>query len=139
MVNTLEAPRSGRVTAVPAVHRRLRQPGGVLAAAANKRLYWRVRDGLAYSEEVQLVAQLWRETGRTELSTRAVEERLDAYVTALMDSSGWAKTVKGTAPASSFTPQTSGESSRPRGIFRGPVRSSVAEFTTIRRSGGRLR
>ncbi|MGW4797638.1 aminoglycoside phosphotransferase family protein [Nonomuraea sp. NPDC004297] len=61
------------------------EAGGVLAAAASERLYWQVRDGLACSEEVQLVSQPWREAGRTELTTRAVEERLDAYVTALMD------------------------------------------------------
>jgi aminoglycoside phosphotransferase (APT) family kinase protein len=59
--------------------------GGVLAAAASERLYWLVRDGLACSEEVQSVAQSWREAGRPELTTRVVEERLDAYVTALMD------------------------------------------------------
>ncbi|MGW5277460.1 phosphotransferase family protein [Streptomyces sp. NPDC004044] len=64
------------------------EAGGVLAAAVNERLYWRVRDGLAFSEEVQLVSQPWREAGRTELTTRAVEERLDAYVTALMDALG---------------------------------------------------
>ncbi|MFE3144860.1 phosphotransferase family protein [Streptomyces scopuliridis] len=64
------------------------EAGGVLAAAASERLYWRVRDGLAFSEEVQLVSQPWREAGRTELTTRAVEERLDAYVTALMDALG---------------------------------------------------
>jgi aminoglycoside phosphotransferase (APT) family kinase protein len=64
------------------------QAGGVLAADASERLYWLVRDGLASSEEVQLVAQTWREAGRTELTTRAVEERLDAYVTALMDAPG---------------------------------------------------
>jgi hypothetical protein len=64
------------------------EAGGVLAAAASERLYWQVRDGLASSEEVQLVAQPWREAGRTELTTRAVEERLDAYVTALMDALG---------------------------------------------------
>jgi aminoglycoside phosphotransferase (APT) family kinase protein len=62
--------------------------GGVLAAAASERLYWQVRDGLAASEEVQSVSQPWREAGRTELTTRAVEERLDAYVTALMDALG---------------------------------------------------
>ncbi|MFE3769192.1 phosphotransferase family protein [Streptomyces sp. NPDC059122] len=62
--------------------------GGMLAATASERLYWRVRDGLACSEEVQLVAQPWREAGRTELTTRAVEERLDAYVTSLMDTLG---------------------------------------------------
>ncbi|MFD5393099.1 phosphotransferase family protein [Streptomyces sp. NPDC127097] len=64
------------------------EAGGVLAAAARERLYWRVRDGLACSEEVRQVAQPWREAGRTELTTRAVEERLDAYVTALMDALG---------------------------------------------------
>ncbi|GAA5609506.1 aminoglycoside phosphotransferase family protein [Streptomyces platensis] len=64
------------------------EAGGVLAAAASERLYWQVRDGLACSEEVQRVAQPWREAGRTELTTRAVEARLDAYVTALMDALG---------------------------------------------------
>jgi aminoglycoside phosphotransferase (APT) family kinase protein len=62
--------------------------GGVLAASARERLYWQVRDALACSEEVQQVAQPWRETGRVELTTRVVEERLDAYVTALMDTAG---------------------------------------------------
>ncbi|MEU8892570.1 phosphotransferase [Streptomyces sp. NPDC048442] len=61
------------------------EAGGVLAAAASERLYWRVRDGLACSEEVQAVSQPWREAGRPELTARAVEERLDGYVTALMD------------------------------------------------------
>lgn len=64
------------------------EAGGVLATAASERLYWRVRDGLAFSEEVRLVSQPWREAGRTELTARAVEERLDAYVTALMDTLG---------------------------------------------------
>ncbi|MER6101826.1 aminoglycoside phosphotransferase family protein [Streptomyces sp. NPDC001832] len=64
------------------------EAGGVLAAAASERLYWRVRDGLAFSEEVQSVVQAWREAGRAELTTRAVEERLDAYVTSLMDALG---------------------------------------------------
>ncbi|MER8072766.1 aminoglycoside phosphotransferase family protein [Streptomyces sp. NPDC094034] len=61
------------------------EAGGVLAADAGERLYWRVRDALAFSEEVRAVSRPWREAGRTELTTRAVEERLDAYVTALMD------------------------------------------------------
>ncbi|MFC4016239.1 phosphotransferase family protein [Nonomuraea purpurea] len=61
------------------------EAGGVLAATAGERLYWQVRDGLACSEGVQLVSRPWREAGRAELTTRAVEERLDAYVTALMD------------------------------------------------------
>ncbi|MFS8200599.1 phosphotransferase family protein [Streptomyces sp. CWNU-52B] len=64
------------------------EAGGVLAAAAGERLYWQVRDGLAFSEEVRAVSRPWREAGRTELTTRAVEERLDAYVTALMDTLG---------------------------------------------------
>ena len=64
------------------------EAGGVLAAAASERLYWQVRDALACSEEVRSVAQPWREAGRTDLTTRAVADRLDAYVTALMDASG---------------------------------------------------
>ncbi|WP_181765902.1 phosphotransferase family protein [Streptomyces albidus (ex Kaewkla and Franco 2022)] len=64
------------------------EAGGVLAADASERLYWQVRDGLAFSEEVRSVAQPWREAGRTELTTRVVEERLDTYVTALMDAPG---------------------------------------------------
>ncbi|MFD7517727.1 phosphotransferase family protein [Streptomyces niveus] len=61
------------------------EAGGVLAASESERLYWRVRDALAASEEVHSVSQPWREAGSAELTTRAVEERLDAYVTALMD------------------------------------------------------
>ncbi|MFJ3587831.1 phosphotransferase family protein [Streptomyces sp. NPDC090231] len=64
------------------------EAGGVLAASGSERLYWRVRDALAASEEVRSVSQSWREAGRTELTTRAVEDRLDAYVTALMDAPG---------------------------------------------------
>ncbi|MET1005897.1 MAG: aminoglycoside phosphotransferase family protein, partial [Propionibacteriaceae bacterium] len=64
------------------------QAGGVLATSASERRYWLVRDGLACSEELQQVAQPWREAGRPELTTRVVAERLDAYVTALMDAPG---------------------------------------------------
>ncbi|MFI6525557.1 phosphotransferase family protein [Streptomyces uncialis] len=64
------------------------EAGGVLAASGSERRYWRVRDALAASEEVRSVSQPWREAGRAELTTRAVEERLDAYVTALMDAPG---------------------------------------------------
>jgi aminoglycoside phosphotransferase (APT) family kinase protein len=63
------------------------EAGGLLAATASERLYWQVRDALASSEEVQVVSQPWREAGRTGLTTRVVEERLDAYVAALMDTS----------------------------------------------------
>nr|WP_206323519.1 phosphotransferase [Streptomyces sp. HNM0574] len=65
-----------------------REAGGALTTAAGERLYWLVRDGLAFSEEVQAVARAWREAGRPDLTTRAVEQRLDAYVTALMDALG---------------------------------------------------
>ncbi|MFF7053340.1 phosphotransferase family protein [Streptomyces griseorubiginosus] len=61
------------------------EAGGVLAAAAGERLYWRLLDALAFAGGVRWVARPWREAGRTELTTRAVEERLNAYVTALMD------------------------------------------------------
>ncbi|GAA1214479.1 hypothetical protein GCM10009665_00270 [Kitasatospora nipponensis] len=61
------------------------QAGGVPAATASERLYWRVRSALAFSQEVRLVAQPWRQAGRTELTTRAVAQRLDAYVSTLMD------------------------------------------------------
>ncbi|MEW2458126.1 phosphotransferase family protein [Streptomyces albus] len=64
------------------------EAGGELAADADERLYWLVRDGLASSEEVEPVARAWRSAGRTDLTTRTVEERLDAYVTALMKASG---------------------------------------------------
>jgi aminoglycoside phosphotransferase (APT) family kinase protein len=64
------------------------EAGGVLAAAASERLYWRLLDGLAFAAGAQWVARPWREAGRAELTTRAVEERLDAYVTALMDALG---------------------------------------------------
>jgi aminoglycoside phosphotransferase (APT) family kinase protein len=61
------------------------EAGGVLAAAAGERLYWQVRDALSFSEEVHQVSLPWRGAGRTELTPRIVEQRLDAYVTALMD------------------------------------------------------
>ncbi|MFI7065845.1 phosphotransferase family protein [Kribbella sp. NPDC050124] len=64
------------------------EAGGVLAAAPSERLYWLVRDALASSEEVQLVSRPWREAGRTDLTTRAVEQRLDTYVTTLMHTLG---------------------------------------------------
>lgn len=61
------------------------EAGGVLAAAASERLYWRLLDALAFSGQVRWVARPWQEAGRTELTTRTVEGRLDAYVTALLD------------------------------------------------------
>ncbi|MFI6441736.1 phosphotransferase family protein [Streptomyces sp. NPDC050759] len=64
------------------------EAGGALATSAGERLYWQVRDALALSEEVQQVSLPWRGAGRTELTARVVEERLAAYVTALMDAPG---------------------------------------------------
>ncbi|MEU2616877.1 aminoglycoside phosphotransferase family protein [Streptomyces sp. NPDC007157] len=64
------------------------EAGGVLAAAEDERLYWRLLDALAFASGVPWVARPWREAGRTELTTRAVEKRLDAYVTILMDALG---------------------------------------------------
>ncbi|MGW7239306.1 phosphotransferase family protein [Streptomyces sp. NPDC054804] len=64
------------------------EAGGVLAATANERLYWRLLDALAFAAAVPWAARPWREAGRTELTTGAVEKRLDAYVTALMDALG---------------------------------------------------
>ena len=61
------------------------ESGGVLAAAAGERLYWRLLDALAFGSGVGPVAQPWREAGLGELTTRAVEERLDAYVIALLE------------------------------------------------------
>ncbi|GCD43837.1 phosphotransferase family protein [Streptomyces paromomycinus] len=64
------------------------EAGGTLAATASERLYWRVRDALASSEELQAVAQPWQESGRTDLTARVLEGRLDAYVGALMGGAG---------------------------------------------------
>lgn len=49
-----------------------------------KDLYWQVRDALSFSEELDAVSKPWRDAGRTDLTTRVVAERLDAYVTALV-------------------------------------------------------
>ncbi|MER6539123.1 aminoglycoside phosphotransferase family protein [Streptomyces sp900105755] len=64
------------------------EAGGVPATAAGDRLYWRLLDALAFSTEVRSVVRPWQEAGRTELTTRTVEGRLDAYVTALLDTLG---------------------------------------------------
>ncbi|MFE5031755.1 phosphotransferase family protein [Streptomyces sp. NPDC056683] len=64
------------------------EAGGVLATAASDRLYWRLLDALAFSTAVRPVARPWQEAGRTELTTRTVAGRLDAYVTALLDALG---------------------------------------------------
>ncbi|WP_349307191.1 aminoglycoside phosphotransferase family protein [Rhodococcus sp. IEGM 1381] len=64
------------------------EAGGVLSQNGRTRQYWRVRDALACSEEVQLWAAPWREAGRTDLTPRVVEDRLDAYISMLMDARG---------------------------------------------------
>jgi aminoglycoside phosphotransferase (APT) family kinase protein len=62
--------------------------GGVLAAAPQERLYWRLLDALAFAAAAPWVARPWQEAGRGELTTRAVEQRLDAYVIELSDALG---------------------------------------------------
>jgi aminoglycoside phosphotransferase (APT) family kinase protein len=57
--------------------------GGTLASTPADRHYWLVRDALACSEDVHLTAEAWRAAGRLDLTTRAAEQRLDAYLTAL--------------------------------------------------------
>ena len=57
-----------------------REAGGELI---NQR-YWFVRDALAASEEIGVVSQPWREAGRADLTIARLEERLDAYLTALI-------------------------------------------------------
>ena len=64
------------------------EAGGVLAATAGERLYWRLLDALSFTPGVAWVARPWQEAGRTELTTAAVEARLDAYVIALLDALG---------------------------------------------------
>lgn len=61
------------------------EAGGVLAPTAGERLYWLLLDALAFAGEVGPVVRPWQEAGRVELTTRAVEERLDAYVISLLD------------------------------------------------------
>jgi aminoglycoside phosphotransferase (APT) family kinase protein len=64
------------------------EAGGVLAAVPRERLYWRLLDGLAFAAAAQWVVRPWQKTGRADLTTRAVEERLNAYVIDLMDAFG---------------------------------------------------
>ncbi|MEU9348469.1 aminoglycoside phosphotransferase family protein [Streptomyces sp. NPDC048278] len=64
------------------------EAGGVPAATARERLYWRLLDALGFAGQVRWVARPWQEAGRTELTTRTVEGRLDAYVAALLDTLG---------------------------------------------------
>lgn len=61
------------------------EAGGILTESARARQYWRVRDALACSEEVQTWARPWREEGRTDLTPCVVANRLDAYISLLMD------------------------------------------------------
>ncbi|SEG91585.1 Ser/Thr protein kinase RdoA involved in Cpx stress response, MazF antagonist [Actinacidiphila yanglinensis] len=65
--------------------REYERAGGVLAATAGERRYWRLLDALAFSEAATWVVRAWREAGREDLTVHAVEQRLDAYVTGLMD------------------------------------------------------
>ncbi|GGN10424.1 phosphotransferase family protein [Streptomyces fuscichromogenes] len=64
------------------------EAGGMPAGTASERLYWLLLDALGFAGQLERVARPWQEAGRTELTTRAVEARLDAYVTALLDKPG---------------------------------------------------
>ncbi|MDV8023566.1 aminoglycoside phosphotransferase family protein [Rhodococcus sp. IEGM 1330] len=64
------------------------EAGGILAESSRARQYWRVRDALACSEEVQLWAAPWREAGRIDLTPCLVEDRLEAYISLLMNAHG---------------------------------------------------
>ncbi|AJW40987.1 hypothetical protein NY08_2977 [Rhodococcus sp. B7740] len=64
------------------------EAGGALSESTLTRQYWRVRDALACSEEVQSWAAPWRDAGRIDLTPRLVEDRLNAYVSMLMDQCG---------------------------------------------------
>lgn len=59
--------------------------GGTLAADPAEHQYWLVRDALAASEDIDLVSEAWRAAGRPDLTTQAAEQRLDAYLTVLMN------------------------------------------------------
>jgi hypothetical protein len=53
----------------------------------------RAADAVAWAAAIDVIRKPApsRDAGRTELTTRAVEQRLDAYVVALMDALGWAR------------------------------------------------
>ena len=55
------------------------------AAPTCERLYRQVRNASARFGRSAVGVTAWREAGRTELTPRAVEKRLAAYVTALMN------------------------------------------------------
>ncbi|WP_328471342.1 phosphotransferase family protein [Streptomyces sp. NBC_00448] len=59
--------------------------GGTLAATAPERRYWRLLDALAFAGDLRDTARPWRQAGRAELTTRAADARLDAYVIDLMN------------------------------------------------------
>lgn len=64
------------------------EAGGMLSESSRARQYWRVRDALACSEEVQLWAAPWRDAGRIDLTPCLVEDRLDAYISLVMNARG---------------------------------------------------
>ncbi|WP_052848517.1 phosphotransferase family protein [Streptomyces avicenniae] len=62
--------------------------GGVLTAAPDDHLYWRLLDALAFAPDAERVATPWRTMGRTDLTPQLLTDRLEHYVAALLDRYG---------------------------------------------------
>jgi pimeloyl-ACP methyl ester carboxylesterase/aminoglycoside phosphotransferase (APT) family kinase protein len=62
--------------------------GGRRTADGPAHLYWRLLDALAYVPDAAKLAGPWRELGRTDLTPRVLGERLEAYVTGLLERYG---------------------------------------------------
>ncbi|MGC5035492.1 alpha/beta fold hydrolase [Streptomyces sp. DT190] len=58
--------------------------GGRPLADGPDHLYWRLLDALAYAPDAAKLAEPWRELGRTDLTPGVLRERLEAYVTGLL-------------------------------------------------------
>jgi pimeloyl-ACP methyl ester carboxylesterase/aminoglycoside phosphotransferase (APT) family kinase protein len=59
--------------------------GGRRLAVGPEHLYWRLLDALAYVPDAAKLAGPWRELGRTDLTPKVLGERLEAYVTGLLE------------------------------------------------------
>ncbi|GAA3996115.1 alpha/beta fold hydrolase [Streptomyces plumbiresistens] len=59
--------------------------GGRRLADGPDHLYWRLLDALGYAPDAAKLAGPWRELGRTELTTKVLGGRLEAYVAGLVE------------------------------------------------------
>lgn len=59
--------------------------GGRRLADGPDHLYWRLLDALGYAPDAAKLARPWRELGRTELTTKVLGGRLEAYVAGLVE------------------------------------------------------